>query len=69
MAKAKNKEQYALHWKNEVSNILYGPLMDVSMHHSLSNRIRISVTKLCIEIDEVADILEKEGAFAPKEDS
>lgn len=63
MAKAKSKEEYALQWKNEVSAILYGPCADAGFSSGLQDRIRESVTKLCGEIDEVAEQLESEGVF------
>ncbi len=63
MAKAQSKEEYAQQWKNEVSGILYGPVGDAFQHPKLTKRMRESITKLCGEIDEVAEILEKEGTF------
>lgn len=64
MAKAKNSEEYAKQWKNEVSAILYGPVGDCYMNSDLTKRMRESITKLCGEIDEAAKHLVKEGIFA-----
>ena len=62
--KAKNSAEYALQWKNEVSSILYGPVMDCSLEDKeLANKMRESVTKLCGEIDEVAKLLVLNGTF------
>lgn len=63
MAQAKNSEEYALQWKNEVSNILYGPVCDCYMNTELAGRMRESITKLCGEIDEAAKHLVAEGTF------
>ena len=63
MAKALNKKEYTTQWKNEVSALLYGPVADVYVHKDLVNKMRESITTLCNQIDEVGDILEKEGTF------
>ena len=65
MSKAKNKEEYAQNWKNEVSGILYGPVADIyeEEHTELNHKMRESIAKLCSEIDEVASILEAQGIF------
>ncbi len=63
MAKAKNSKEYALQWKNEATNILYGPVADCYMDRKLAGRMRDSITKLCGEIDEAAKHLIKEGTF------
>ncbi len=62
------KEQYKTGWKNEVSKVVYGPMADIYTHKHLCNKMRDSISKLCGEIDEAADILEKEGAFVNKDD-
>jgi len=63
--KAISKEQYTRQWKNEVGAILYGPVSDIyeEKHTELNHRMRASITKLCGEIDEVGEILEKQGSF------
>jgi hypothetical protein len=62
MAKATSREEYAK-WKNEVSMILYGPVGDVFHHPELAQRMRDSIAKLCGEIDEATEILDKDGVF------
>lgn len=65
MVIAKTSVEYAQLWKNEVSGVLYGPIADIyeSEHTELNSRMRASVSKLCSEIDEVAQILDKQGVF------
>ncbi len=43
-------------------------LGDVYYNRELAQRMRDSISKMCGEIDEAADILEKEGMFAKKDD-
>ena len=63
MSLAANQKDYTTQWKNEVSAILYGPVGDVYSHPELVKRMRQTITDLCQQIDEVGEILEKEGTF------
>ena len=63
MSTAKSREEYATEWKNQVSALLYGPVADVFTNKNLTTKMRDTITVLCGQIDEVGEILEKEGTF------
>ena len=64
MSKAKSKEEYCLQWKSHVTEVLYGPVGECTFAYGeLSNRMRDTISKLCMEIDEVGEMLEAEGCF------
>jgi len=63
MAKATNSAQYALQWKNHVSEILYGPVLDVPFKSKLHQQMRDTITVLCGQIDAAAKELVTDGVF------
>ena len=64
MAVAKNREEYCKCWKNGISGILYGPVRDAYLNEDLCTRMRETVTEMCKHIDEVGELLVKDGTFS-----
>jgi len=63
--KAKDSKDYALQWKSHLTEILYGPVLDLPYtENKLKTKMRDTITDLCGQIDEVAAILVKQGTFS-----
>ena len=63
MAKAANSAEYCQKWKSHVTEILYGPVRDMFSKDDLNKRMRETVSELCKQIDEVGEMLVKDGTF------